>query len=69
MEVTSPAGPIPQDAVAHLFEPFFTTKKGGSGLGLAITRNIAREHHGDLILSANEASCVCFSIAIPAHAQ
>jgi signal transduction histidine kinase len=68
IEVADPAGPIPPETVAHLFEPFFTTKSGGTGLGLAIARNIAREHKGNLVLSTNEPSRVCFSIEIPARA-
>jgi two-component system sensor histidine kinase FlrB len=61
------AGPsIPPASVARIFEPFFTTKAQGTGLGLAIARNIARAHGGDLILSANESSRVCFTLTFPA---
>ena len=61
------AGPsIPPASVARIFEPFFTTKAQGTGLGLAIARNIARSHGGDLILSANEANRVCFTLSFPA---
>jgi signal transduction histidine kinase len=61
------AGPsIPPASVARIFEPFFTTKPQGTGLGLAIARNIARAHGGDLILSANDAGRVCFTLTFPA---
>ena len=56
---------IPPDSVARIFEPFFTTKTHGTGLGLAIARNIARAHGGDLVLSANEAGRVCFTLTFP----
>ena len=56
---------IPPDSVARIFEPFFTTKAQGTGLGLAIARNIARAHGGDLVLSANEAGRVCFTLTFP----
>jgi len=67
LDVIDPAGPIPPEATARIFEPFFTTKAGGTGLGLAIARNIARAHHGDLVLKINEPGQVCFSMKIPAR--
>ena len=46
-------GPDIPDAVrARLFEPFFTTREKGTGLGLAFTREIARDHAGDVELSS-----------------
>ncbi|MGD2063160.1 MAG: ATP-binding protein [Nitrospirota bacterium] len=36
----------------HLFEPFQTTREGGVGIGLAISRQIAREHGGDVTLTS-----------------
>jgi two-component system sensor histidine kinase HydH len=65
LDVVDPGGPIPPDATARIFEPFFTTKPAGTGLGLAIARNIARAHHGDLVLKVNQPGQVCFSIKIP----
>lgn len=57
--------PIASDEVARIFEPFFTTKPQGSGLGLPIARNIARAHGGDLVVEANDAGRVCFSMTLP----
>jgi len=57
--------PIASDEVARIFEPFFTTKPQGSGLGLPIARNIARAHGGDLVVEANDAERVCFSMTLP----
>jgi signal transduction histidine kinase len=65
IHVTDPVGPIPASMVERLFEPLFTTKLGGNGLGLAIARNIGRAHGGDVVLTANQPSRVCFSIMIP----
>jgi two-component system, NtrC family, sensor histidine kinase HydH len=67
LDVIDPAGAIPPEATARIFEPFFTTKASGTGLGLAIARNIARAHHGDLVLEINEPGQVCFSMKIPAR--
>jgi len=67
IDVIDPAGPIPPDVTARIFEPFFTTKPSGTGLGLAIARNIARAHHGDLVLKISQPGQVCFSMNIPAR--
>jgi two-component system, NtrC family, sensor histidine kinase HydH len=69
LEVVDSAGPIASESVGRLFEPFFTTKPAGTGLGLAIARNIARAHHGDLVLSVNEPREVCFSMKISTRRQ
>jgi len=58
---------IAEPALSRVFEPFFTTKPHGTGLGLAIARNIARAQGGDLVLSANEAGRICFSLILPGH--
>jgi signal transduction histidine kinase len=65
IEVENAGSCIPPASVARIFEPFFTTKAQGTGLGLAIARNIARAHGGDLVLSANEPDCVCFTLTFP----
>ncbi len=47
---------LPDDQLERAFEPFFRSESsrsrdtGGTGLGLGIARNIARAHHGDLVL-------------------
>jgi signal transduction histidine kinase len=66
LDVIDSGAPIPPNATARIFEPFFTTKPAGTGLGLAIARNIARAHHGDLMLEINQPGRVCFSMKIPA---
>lgn len=48
--VTNAGRPIPAETRMRLFEPDFSTKKGGlrTGVGLFASRQIAREHGGDL---------------------
>jgi signal transduction histidine kinase len=65
IEIENSGSCIRPDSAARIFEPFFTTKAQGTGLGLAIARNIARAHGGDLLLSANEAGRVCFTLTFP----
>jgi len=69
VDVENSGGPISEAVLAQIFEPFFTTKPSGSGLGLAIARNIARAHGGDLRITSNEPSRICFSMILPASPQ
>lgn len=36
--------------IENLFVPFYTTKQGGAGIGLVLCRQIATQHHGDVVL-------------------
>lgn len=65
IDVENAGSPIVEPALSRLFEPFFTTKPRGTGLGLAIARNISRAQGGDLVLAANEAGRICFSLILP----
>ena len=57
---------IPENLKSRLFETYFSTKGSGqgSGIGLSLSRDIVREHGGDLYL--DEASDhTCFVIQLP----
>jgi signal transduction histidine kinase len=52
----------------QVFEPFWTSKPRGSGLGLAVSRQIAREHGGELTLHDRPHGSGCVAVlTLPAR--
>jgi signal transduction histidine kinase len=39
---------IEPEALEKIFIPFFSTKKTGSGIGLSLSRQIMRQHEGNI---------------------
>ncbi len=58
---------IAPDHLEELFTPFFTTKPSGegTGLGLAITRDLVREHGGDITAANRAQGGARFEITFP----
>ncbi|MGB6219536.1 ATP-binding protein [Haloferula sp.] len=59
---------VPEEAKPHLFEARFTTRSGrvefGLGLGLPISRNIIRQHGGDIFFESKSGRTV-FTVDLP----
>jgi signal transduction histidine kinase len=51
VEVLDRGTGLPREIAARLFEPYVSTRKRGSGLGLSLTRDIARQHGGEVTLA------------------
>lgn len=49
----------------RLFHPFFTTKPDGNGLGLAVSRNIVREHGGQIDVLTPDSGGSVFRVLLP----
>ncbi len=49
-----------------LFQPFVTTKPHGSGVGLCLSRQIVRQHGGELRLISSSAAGTAFAVTLPA---
>lgn len=49
----------------RLFHPFFSTKPNGNGLGLAVSRNIVREHGGQIDVLPDNGGGTAFQVVLP----
>lgn len=65
LEVVDDGPGMPPELVARIGEPFLTTRPRGTGLGLAITRQIAREHGGELTCHAAPGAGTRFVLELP----
>ena len=65
VEIENDGPAIPEEAMTRIFRPFNTTKPCGTGLGLHISRQIARDHGGDLA-AQNVPGAVRLTLTLPA---
>ncbi len=57
---------IPAEQHERIFQPYFTTKKHGTGLGLFVTRELLRDHGGDIEFTSMAGEGTTFTIRLPA---
>ena len=67
LDFTDEGEGIPADIQGRIFSPFFTTKKKGegTGLGLSVSRDIIKEHGGEVTFKSAEGRGTTFSARFP----
>ena len=53
ISITDQGCGIPEDILNQIGQPFFTTKENGTGLGLLVSRQIIKEHKGELYIESS----------------
>ncbi|MDI6808869.1 MAG: ATP-binding protein [Candidatus Eisenbacteria bacterium] len=64
VEISDTGVGIHEADIENVFVPFFSTKEHGTGLGLPVTREVAREHGGEITLKSvpGKGTAVLFTI-------
>lgn len=56
---------IPDHVLERIFVPFYTTKPEGSGIGLSLSRQIIRNHQGQITVESKEGKGSSFVVSFP----
>jgi len=65
IEVSDNGPGIPPEQINKIFVPFFSTKPEGSGIGLSLSRQIIRNHQGQLTVHSEHGTGSLFRISLP----
>ena len=65
IELTDNGTGIPPEILEKIFVPFYTTKSEGSGIGLSLSRQIIRNHGGQITVVSKEGKGTTFKVAFP----
>lgn len=64
LSVTDNGRGIPPEIISQIFIPFFTTRKNGSGIGLSLSKDIIKQHQGQLLVNSELGKNTVFSLVL-----
>ncbi len=64
IEVSDNGPGVPEEIREEIFLPFYTTKQEGTGIGLCLSRQIMRQHGGDLKLLPTHVRGAAFMVTL-----
>ena len=65
LEISDNGAGIPPGVLEKIFVPFYTTKPEGSGIGLSLSRQIVRNHGGQISVESEPGKGTTFKVAFP----
>ncbi len=65
VEVSDNGTGIPPEILEKIFVPFYSTKAEGSGIGLSLSRQIVRNHGGQISVESREGRGTTFKVLLP----
>ena len=65
LEVSDNGMGIPPEILEKIFVPFYSTKAEGSGIGLSLSRQIIRNHGGQISVESTVEKGCTFKILLP----
>jgi len=65
IEISDNGSGIPEEVLEKIFVPFYSTKPTGSGIGLSLSRQIIRNHGGQISVQSKEDEGTTFKVALP----
>ncbi len=65
IEVRDNGPGIPDEILEKIFVPFYSTKPEGSGIGLSLSRQIIRNHGGQITVESKELEGTIFRVTLP----
>jgi signal transduction histidine kinase len=65
LEISDNGSGIPEDVLEKIFVPFYSTKPEGSGIGLSLSRQIIRNHNGQITVKSEAGVGTTFKVMLP----